>query len=78
MDAKNLEVTQLIPHAQFVVGLEFVDMARRAYTLKVFAAVWIAGIQSPDEPCRHYVVYMTPDSSLLEIYSAGLHFTLLS
>ena len=41
--AKNLQVTKLIAQAQLVVGLELAAMAGSADTLKVFAAVWIAG-----------------------------------
>ncbi len=52
-------------------------MTRAADALKVFAAVWITGIQSADEPCRHDVVYMTSDSCLLEIHSARFNLTLL-
>jgi hypothetical protein len=39
---KNLEVAELIPQAQLVVGLELAAMAGSADTLKVFSAVWIA------------------------------------
>jgi hypothetical protein len=39
--------------------------------------VWIASLQSPDEPRRHDVVYMAPDSYPLEIHSARLNLTLL-
>ncbi len=39
--AQNLQVPQLIPHAQLVVCLELVSMAAPADALKVFAAVWI-------------------------------------
>jgi hypothetical protein len=73
---QNLEITQLIPHAQFVVSLELVSMAGPADTLKVLPAVWITGIQSADEPCRHDVVHMAACSSLLEVYSAGRYFTI--
>ncbi len=52
-------------------------MAGSADALKVFPAVWITGIQSPDEPRRHNVVHMAPDSSLLEIHSARFNLTLL-
>src|SRR5216684_5380823 len=72
--AKNLQVPRLIPQTQPVVCLKLVPMAGSADALKVFAAVWITGIQSPDEPCRHDVVHMAPDSCLLEIHSAGLYF----
>ena len=41
--AKNFHVTKPIAQAQLVVGLELVAMAGVANTLKVFAAVWIAG-----------------------------------
>src|SRR5713226_2163170 len=74
--AKNLQVAQLIPHAQLVVRLELVTVAGCADTLKVFATVRITGIQSADEPRRHDVVYMAPDSCFLEIHSARLHLTL--
>jgi len=47
-----------------VVSLQFVSVAGSADALKVFAAVWITGIQSPDEPCRYDVVYMPPDICL--------------
>jgi len=40
---KNFEVTQLISHAQLMVSLELVAVADPTDTLKVFAAVWIAG-----------------------------------
>src|SRR5437899_72513 len=59
-----------------MVGLQFVSVAGRADTLKVFRAVWIASLQSPDEPCRHNVVHMALDSCLLEIHSARLYFAL--
>src|SRR2546427_12626788 len=51
-------------------------MAGAADTLKVFPAVGIADLQSPDEPCRHDMINMAPDSCLLEIHSARLHLTL--
>src|SRR6266436_9266349 len=72
----NLQITQLIPHAQLVVSLEFVPVARSADALKVFAAVWIAGIQTSDEPSWHDVVHIPPDSCLFEIHSACLNLTL--
>ncbi len=52
-------------------------MSGPADTLEVFPAVWIAGIQSPDEPCRNNVVHMAPDPCLLEIHSTCLNLTLL-
>ena len=76
VSAKNFQIAELVAQAQFVVGLQLVTVARFADALKVFPAVWIAGIKSPYEPCRHDVVYVALDSSLLEIHSAGLHFTL--
>jgi len=48
----------------FVVSLQFVIRAGFADALKVIAAIWITGIQSPDEPCRYDVVYMPPDICL--------------
>jgi hypothetical protein len=74
--AKNFQIPKLIPHAQLVVSLEFVAMTGPTDTLKVFAAVWITGIQSPDEPRRHDMVHMAACSSLLEVYSAGHYFTI--
>jgi hypothetical protein len=74
--AKNFQVPKLIAHAKLVVSLELVPVAGSADTLKVFPAVWITSIQSPDEPCRHNVVHMAACSSLLEVYSAGHYFTI--
>jgi len=71
--AKNLQITKLIPQTQLVVGLQLVSMADPADALKVFATVWIAGLQSPDKPRRHNVVHMAADTSLLELHSAGLY-----
>jgi hypothetical protein len=71
--AKNLEITQFISQTQLVVCLQLVTMAGSADTLKVLATVWIASLQSPDEPRRDDVVHMTAYSSLLEIYAAQLH-----
>ena len=51
-------------------------MAGSADALKVFATVWITGVQSPDEPRRNDVVHMAPDSCLFEIHSACLNLTL--
>jgi len=51
-------------------------MAGCADALKIFATVWITGIQSPDEPRRHDVIHMAPDSCLLEIHSARLNLAL--
>ena len=45
-------------------------MAGSADALKVFAAVWIAGIQSPDKPRRNNAVYVAPDFCLFEIHAA--------
>ena len=39
--AQNLQVAQLVPHAQLVVCLKLVTVAGPANALKVFAAVWI-------------------------------------
>jgi len=72
--AQNLQVPQLIPHAQPVVGLEFVSVADATDTLKVFAAVWIPCPQSPDKPCWHNVIHMPPRSSLPKIHAAQLDF----
>src|SRR6266850_301678 len=72
--AQNLQVPQLIPHAQLVVGLEFVSVADATDTLKVFAAVWIPCPQSPDEPRGNDVIHMAPRSSLPEIHAAQLDF----
>ncbi len=74
--AKDFKVSQLIPQAQLMVCLELVPMAGPADTLKVFPAVWIASLQSPNQSRRHDVVHMAPDSCLLEIYSTGLHLAL--
>lgn len=73
---ENFKVAQFVPHAQLVVSLELAPMASSADALKVFAAVWITGFQSPDEPCWHNVVHMALDSSLLEIHTARLNLTL--
>jgi hypothetical protein len=40
--SKNLEVSQLIAQAKFVVSLKFAAMAGSADTLKILATVWIA------------------------------------
>ena len=76
MDSKNLQVTKPIAQAQLVVGLELATMAGSADTLKVFPTVWIASLQSPNEPRRHDVVHMAAYSSLLEIQSTRLHLAL--
>jgi hypothetical protein len=68
--AENLQVPQLIPQAELVVRLQLAAMAESADTLKILATVWIASLQSPDEPRRHNVVHMAADTSLLEIYRA--------
>jgi len=72
--AKNLQVPQLIPHAQLVVCLKLVAVAGAADTLKVFAAVWIPCPQSPDKSCRNDVINMPLYSCPLEIHAAQLHF----
>src|SRR5258708_138241 len=72
--AENLQVPQLIPHAELVICLKLVAVAGAADTLKVFAAVWIPCPQSPNESCRNDVVNVTPGPGLLEIYFAKLHF----
>jgi hypothetical protein len=74
--AKNLQITKFITQAELVVRLELVAMAGSADTLKVFATVWIASLQSPDEPRRHNVVHMTADPNLFEIHSTRLHLAL--
>jgi hypothetical protein len=48
---QNLQVPQLIPHAQLVVCLKLVAVAGSADALKVFPAVWIPCPQSADQ-CR--------------------------
>jgi hypothetical protein len=50
-----------------MVGLELVAVTRAADALQVFVAVWIPGIQSPDQPRWHDVIYMAPDSCLFKI-----------
>jgi hypothetical protein len=72
--AQNLQVPQLIPHAQLVVCLKLVAVAGAADTLEVFAAVWIPCPQSPNESCRNDVVHMAPGPGLVEIYFAKLRF----
>ena len=76
--AENLQVPQLIPHAQLVVCLKLVTMAGPANTLEVLASVWIPCPQLPDEPCWHDVIRVAPCSSLLEILAAQLHFALFA
>jgi hypothetical protein len=56
-----------------VIRLKFAAMAGSADALKILATVWIASLQSPNEPRRHDVVHMTAYSSLLEIYAARLY-----
>ncbi len=51
-------------------------MAGSADALKVFPAVWIASLQSPNQSRRYDVIYMPPDSCLFEIHSACLNLTL--
>src|SRR6266403_2680924 len=51
-------------------------MAGCADALKVFAAIGIPNLSSSDQPCRHNVVHMPPDSCLFEIHSACLNLTL--
>src|ERR1700687_220786 len=72
--AQNLQIPQLIPHAQFVVCLKLVAVTGATDTLKVFPAVWIPCPQSPNESCRNDVVHVAPGSGLFEIYFAKLHF----
>jgi hypothetical protein len=74
--AQNLQVTQLIPQTQLAVCLKLVPMAGSADALKVFPAVWIASLQSPNQSRRYDVIYMPPDSCLFEIHSACLNLTL--
>jgi hypothetical protein len=74
--AENFQVTKLIAQAKLVVSLELATMAGSANTLKVFPTVWIASLQSPDEPRWHNVVHMAPDSNLLEIDATRFHFAL--
>lgn len=74
--AKNLQVSQLIPHTQLVVSLELVAMAGSADALKVFPSVWIASLQSPNQSRRHDMVHVAPGSCLFEIHSACLNLTL--
>ena len=69
--AKNLQVAKLVPQTKFVIGLELVTMAGSADTLKIFPAIWIASIESSDEPRRHNVVYMSAYSNPLEISCPG-------
>jgi|SRR5579863_4807829 len=73
---EDFQVSQLIPQAQLVVSLKLVTVARSTDALKVFATVWITGVQSPDEPGRHDVVHMAPDFCLFEIHSARFNLTL--
>jgi hypothetical protein len=72
--AKYLQVAQLVAQAKFVIRLQLVPVAGSADALKVLTAIWIAGPQSPDEPCRHDMVYMASKAGLFEIHAAGLHF----
>ncbi len=74
--AKNLQVTQLISQADFVVSLELATMAGSVDTLKVFAAIWTSSLQASIQPRRHNVVHMAAYSNLLEIYPARLHLAL--
>jgi hypothetical protein len=71
----DLHVAQPVPQAQLVVCLKFVPMAGSTDALKVFAAVWVAGPQSPDKPRRHDMVYMAADASLFEIHSTRQYLT---
>jgi hypothetical protein len=59
-----------------MVCLQLAAMAGSADTLKVLPTVWIANLQSPDEPRRHNVVHMAVDTSLLELNSTRLHLAL--
>jgi len=52
-------------------------MAGSANALKVFAAVWITGMQSPDEPRWNDGVHMASDSCLFEIHAARLNLALI-
>jgi hypothetical protein len=70
--AQNLQVPQLIPHAQLVVCLKLVAVAGAADTLKVFSPVWIPCPQPPNESCRNAVVHMAPGPGLLEIYFVSI------
>jgi hypothetical protein len=67
--AKNLEIAELIAHAEFVISLELVPVAGSADTLEIFLAIWIAGPQSSDEPCWYDVVHVAPNTALFEIHS---------
>ena len=62
--AQNLQVPQLIPHAQLVVCLKLVTVAGPANALKVFAAVWIPCPYMPDQTRGDDVVRIVPRSSL--------------
>jgi hypothetical protein len=73
---KDLQISEPIPHAQPMVGLELASVARAADALKIFTAIWITGVQSSDDPRWHYVVHMPPDSCLLEIHPACFNLTL--
>src|SRR6266403_45237 len=72
--AQNLQVTQLISHAQLVVCLKLVTVAGAADTLKVFPSVWIPCPQLTDKPCWHDMIHMPPRSSLPKIHAAQLDF----
>jgi hypothetical protein len=44
VDPKNFQIAQFVPHAQLMVSLKLVSMAGPADALKVFPAIWIAGL----------------------------------
>src|SRR6266566_5632543 len=75
---KNLQVTQLIPQAQLVVGLKLVTVAGPADTLKVLAAIGIPSSQSSDEPRGHDVVHMAGHAFHSEVRAAGFHLAIPS
>lgn len=58
-----------------MVGLQLVSMAGAADTLKVFAPVRIASLQSPNQSRWHDMVYMAADARLLEVHAARQYLT---
>ena len=78
MGAKNLYVAKLVAQAQLMVRLVLVAVAGPADALKVFGAVRIASLQSPDEPRRYDVVHVAPDACFSKVSAAGLHFAFSS
>ena len=74
--SENFEVPKLVAQTQFMVCLQLAAMAGSADTLKVLPTIWIASLQSSDEPRRHNVVHMAVDTSLLELNSTRLHLAL--